>query len=114
VVAKRSNSKSRAKSKSGLGSAISDSFKNVFLSSQGMPIMLTLSVLGILFVLFRMKGIELNYKISNKNKDIDKIALESKELKAKKARLLSVKNLRIMAHKYDLKQPKQSQVIVIP
>ncbi|OUR92997.1 hypothetical protein A9Q84_21070 [Halobacteriovorax marinus] len=114
MATKRSHSKTRSKANSGLGSIISDSFKKVFLSSQGMPIMLTLSVLGILFVLFRMKGIELNYKISTMNKDIDKVALESKELKAKKARLLSVKNLRKMASKYDLKQPKQTQVIVIP
>ena len=104
----------RAKSNSKLSTVISDFFKKVFLSSQGMPIMLTLSVLGILFVLFRMKGIELNYKITNVNKDIEKVALESKELKAKKARLLSVKNLRTMAKKYDLRQPKQSQVMVIP
>ncbi|WP_127715368.1 hypothetical protein [Halobacteriovorax sp. HLS] len=104
----------RSKSKSSVNNGAIDSVKKVFLSSQGMPIMLTLSVLGILFVLFRMKGIELNYKITNINKDIEKVALESKELKAKKARLLSVKNLRSMAKEYDLKQPKQSQVMVIP
>ena len=104
----------RSKSKSKVNSTISDFFKKVFFSSQGMPIMLTLSVLGILFVLFRMKGIELNYKITNINKDIEKVSLESKELKAKRARQLSVKNLRKMAQKYDLRQPKQSQVMVIP
>ncbi|PIK14412.1 hypothetical protein [Halobacteriovorax sp. JY17] len=112
MAAKKRKSKSR--SKNSIKNSVSDSFKKVFLSSQGLPIMLTLSVLGVLFVLFRMKGIELNYKITNMNKDIEKVALESKELRAKKARLLSVKNLRSIAHKYELKQPKQNQVIVIP
>ncbi|ATH06435.1 hypothetical protein BIY24_00310 [Halobacteriovorax marinus] len=112
MAAKKRKSKSR--SKNSIKSSVSDSFKKIFLSSQGLPIMLTLSVLGVLFVLFRMKGIELNYKITNMNKDIEKVALESKELKAKKARLLSVKNLRTIAKKYELKQPKQNQVIVIP
>lgn len=112
MAAKKRKSKSR--SKNSITNSVSESFRKVFLSSQGLPIMLTLSVLGVLFVLFRMKGIELNYKITNMNKDIEKVALESKELRAKKARLLSVKNLRTIARKYELKQPKQNQVIVIP
>lgn len=71
-------------------------------------------MLGLLFVLFRMKGVELDYKITSVNKDIDKVVLDNKELKAKKARLLSVKRLRKLASKYDLKQPKQKQIIVLP
>ena len=93
---------------------ISERFKKIFLSSQGFPILLTFSILGVLFVLFRMKGVELNYKLTAMNKDIDKVSMESKELKAKKARLLSVKNLRKMAKKYKLSQPKEKQIIVIP
>ncbi|MDC1173871.1 hypothetical protein OAT67_00615 [Bacteriovoracaceae bacterium] len=88
--------------------------KNLIFSSQVFPFILTFSVMGILFVLFRMKGVEINYKIASFNKDIDKIALENKELKAKKARLLSIKRLRGMAKSYELKQPKRKQIIVIP
>ena len=69
--------------------------------------------MGILFVLFRMKSIEMDYKISSMNKDIEKVVLENKELGAVKAKLLSVRNLKKMAKKYDLKQPKQKQIIVI-
>lgn len=61
-----------------------------------------------------MKGVELDYKITSVNKDIEKVVLDNKELKAKKARLLSVKRLRTLASKYDLKQPKQKQIIVLP
>jgi hypothetical protein len=61
-----------------------------------------------------MKGVELDYKITAVNKDIEKVVLDNKELKAKKARLLSVKRLRKLASKYDLKQPKQKQIIVLP
>ena len=61
-----------------------------------------------------MKGVELDYKITSMNKDIDKVSLDNKELKAKKARLLSVKRLTKMAVKYQLRQPKQDQIIVLP
>jgi len=97
-----------------LAQQASDNIKKVLFSSQGFPIMLTLSVLGVLFVLFRMKAVETNYKITSMNKDIEKVALESKELKAKKARLLSIKALNKMAKKYKLSQPKDKQIIVIP
>ena len=52
------------------------------------------------------------FKISNKK--IEQVQLEGKELKAKKARLLSVKRLRGLAKKYNLSRPKQDQIIVIP
>lgn len=61
-----------------------------------------------------MKGVELDYKITSVNKDIEKVVLDNKELKARKARLLSVKRLRKMASKYQLRQPKQNQIIVLP
>ncbi|MCP4913811.1 MAG: hypothetical protein GY909_11930 [Oligoflexia bacterium] len=88
--------------------------KNLIFSSQVFPFILTFSVMGVLFVLFRMKGVEINYKIASFNKDIDKISLENKELKAKKAKLLSIKRLRSMAKSYELAQPKRKQIIVIP
>lgn len=71
-------------------------------------------MLGILFVLFRMKGIEMEYKLSDINRTIDNVSLENKELKAQKARLLSVNQLNQLAKKFDLKQPGQGQIIVIP
>lgn len=88
--------------------------KNIFLSSQGLPIFLMLALIAILFVLFRMKGIELNYNITAKSKEIEKVLIENKEFKAKKAKLLSVKNLNAIAKKYKLSQPKEKQIIVIP
>jgi cell division protein FtsL len=91
-----------------------DKMKSIFLSAQGLPIVLSLVVITILFVLFRMKGVEMNYQISSLNKDIEKVKVEGKELKAKKAKLLSVKNLRKMAKAHDLQQPRQKQIIVIP
>lgn len=91
-----------------------NSLKNILLSNQVFPFVLTFFVLGLLFVLFRMKGVELDYKITAVNKDIEKVVLDNKELKAKRARLLSVKRLRKMANKYELSQPKQRQIIVLP
>jgi cell division protein FtsL len=91
-----------------------DKAKNILLSSQGFPIFLTLIVLAILFVLFRMKSVELDYKIIEVNKDIKKMQLKNKELEARKARLLSTRRLRRLAKKYKLSQPKQDQIIVIP
>lgn len=95
-------------------SVIKDKMKAIFLSAQGLPIVLSFIVITILFVLFRMKGVEMNYQISSLNKDIEKVKVEGKELKAKKAKHLSVKNLRKMAKTYRLQQPKQHQIIVIP
>ena len=88
--------------------------KNVIFSNQVFPFVLTFAVLGVLFVLFRMKGIEIDYKISSLNKDIDRTIMVNKELKAKKAKLMSVKRLRKLASEHELSQPKQKQIIVIP
>ena len=44
---------------------VKDKVKAIFLSTQGLPIVLSFVVLTILFVLFRMKGVELNYQISS-------------------------------------------------
>ncbi|RLA64218.1 MAG: hypothetical protein DRQ88_05275 [Epsilonproteobacteria bacterium] len=88
--------------------------RDFIFSSQGFPLLLMFSILGVLFVLFRMKSVELDYKITEINKAISKVRLEQKELNAKKAGLLSVNNLRKLAKRYKLKQPAQSQIIVIP
>ncbi len=67
-----------------------DKTKAIFFSSKGFPIILTFTVLAILFVLFRMKGVELDYQVNYINKEIDEVSVENKDLKARKARLMSV------------------------
>ena len=88
--------------------------KEVIFSSQGFPIFLSFTTLAILFVLFRMKNIEMDYTISKANREIEKVSMDNKELKAKKARMLSTDKLRKLAMSYHLDQPKQEQIIVIP
>lgn len=88
--------------------------KEIIFSSQGFPIFLSFTSLAILFVLFRMKNVEMDYKISKTNKEIEKVMLDNKELKAKRARMLSSDKLRKLASAHNLDQPKQEQVIVIP
>ncbi|MCK5072134.1 MAG: hypothetical protein KAQ98_01825 [Bacteriovoracaceae bacterium] len=88
--------------------------KKILFHSQGFPIFLVCAVLAILFVLFRMKVVEINYGIHSLNEKTSRTKLEHKGLSAKKARLLSVKNLQKIAKKYKLSQPKRKQIIVIP
>lgn len=104
---------SRAK-KTKSESVVVTKIKAAIFSSRGFPLILTFTILGILFVLFRMKGIEVDYKVSDINKDIDIVSLENKELKAQKARMLSVNRLNELADEYELKQPDQGQIIVVP
>lgn len=78
------------------------------------PFLLTGVVLGIMFVFVRMKGVEQNYKFNILNKKMDKVTAENKELKAKKAKMTSVTNLRELAQKFDLKEPSAKQILVIP
>ena len=100
----------KSSEKSGLGKTI----KEIIFSSQGFPIFLSFTTLAILFVLFRMKTIEMDYKITKSNRDIEKVLLDNKELKAKNARMLSTEKLRRLASVHHLDQPKQDQIIVIP
>ncbi len=88
--------------------------KEIVFSSQGFPLFLSFTTLAILFVLFRMKNVEMDYKITKTNRDIEKVLLDNKELKAKNARLLSSDRLRRLAAVHHLDQPKQDQIIVIP
>ena len=88
--------------------------KEIIFSSSGFPIFLSFTTLAILFVLFRMKNVEMDYKISKSNRDIEKVLLDNKELKAKNARMLATDKLRRLASIHRLDQPKQEQIIVIP
>ncbi|MCT4642506.1 MAG: hypothetical protein N4A33_09455 [Bacteriovoracaceae bacterium] len=91
------------------------SFLNQYiLTSQTFPLILVLSVIGILFVLTRMKGVEQDYKYTEVLKKLKVEQVENKELKAKRASLLSVKKLKGFAKKYNLKEPTDKQIIVIP
>lgn len=93
---------------------IGKKIKEIIFSSQGLPIFLSFTTLAILFVLFRMKNVEMDYKISKSNRDIEKVLMDNKELKAKNARLLSTERLRRLAAAHNLDQPKQDQIIVVP
>jgi hypothetical protein len=92
----------------------SKKIREVIFSTQGFPIFLSFTTLAILLVLFRMKNVEMDYKISKSNRDIEKVLLDNKELKAKNARMLSTEKLRRLAATHHLDQPKQDQIIVIP
>jgi len=88
--------------------------KGFIFSSQGFPLILMYLTLGILFVVFRMKSVELDYKLVELNQEISKKKLLEKEIEANKAELLSPNYLRELAKRYELKPPKQTQIILIP
>jgi hypothetical protein len=100
----------KTKSSFNLGQKI----KEIIFSTRGFPLFLSFSIIAILFVLFRMKNVEMDYKITKSNKEIEKVLLDNKELKAKKARMLSTDKLRKLASIHHLDQPRQNQIIVIP
>jgi len=81
---------------------------------QALPFTLTFTTLAILFVAFRMKGIEQAYSLNIINADIDKAIIRNKELKAQRAKEMSVPKLREFAVKYGLKEPGPEQIILIP
>ena len=93
---------------------LGNKMKEIIFSSRGFPLFLSFTTLAILFVLFRMKNIEMDYAITKTNREIEKVVLDNKELKAKKARMLSADKLRKLAVIHNLDQPKQDQIIVIP
>jgi hypothetical protein len=84
------------------------------LNPKALPFTLTFTTLAVLFVGFRMKGIEQAYLLNNIENDIDKASIENKELKAQRAREMSVHRLREFAVKYELKEPGPEQIILIP
>jgi len=89
-------------------------FKKIFFSSQGLPIFAVLALLTIGFVTFRMKSLDYDYRTNEINTALDRAHIENKDLKAKKARLLSTRNLREIAQKHNLNEPNQKQIIIVP
>lgn len=85
-----------------------------FFSPKALPFTLTFTTLAVLFVGFRMKGIEQAYQVNNIQTDIHKSIIRNKELKAQRAREMSVPRLREFAVRYDLKEPGPEQIILIP
>jgi cell division protein FtsL len=80
----------------------------------GLPITTIIIILVISIVGFRMKSLEMVYDGVKKDRMIDKLTMENKELRATKAQLMSTDNLRYIANKYDLKEPDEKQIIIIP
>ena len=86
----------------------------LFLSFDSLPILLTLTVISVTIVLFRMKGVEQSYKHNKIIKKIKSTSFVNKELKANKAKKLSIDNLRRLARKFKFTEPKEKQIIIIP
>lgn len=74
----------------------------------------TFTLLGAVFVLVRMKGVEQAYALNQIEQKIHQVGLENKELKARRANLLSIRNLKDLSRKFQLSEPDQAQIIVIP
>ncbi len=81
---------------------------------QALPFTLTFTTLAVLFVAFRMKGIEQAYSLNTINGNMQKAIIHNKELKAQRAREMSVPKLREYAAQYGLKEPGPEQIILIP
>ena len=79
-----------------------------------LPFTLTFSCMAVLFVTIRMKSIEQAYQLDGLANAMDKALVENKELKAQRARMLSVQRLRDYAEKFNLKEPGPEQIILIP
>lgn len=94
--------------------SITFKIKNFLLNSKAMPLVFAFSVIGIMFVLIRMKGVEQDYSYNELEKRVKIQQLQNKELKAKRARHLSMKKLRALADKFELNEPDEKRIIIIP
>ncbi|MBF0207147.1 MAG: hypothetical protein HQK53_09685 [Oligoflexia bacterium] len=83
-------------------------------NSTVLPIFLTLFLLCLLVVLFRMKRIELDYRYYEIKQMIANASIKNKELKAQRANLLSVESLGMIAKKYKMDRPKDEQILIVP
>ena len=78
------------------------------------PYFLSLSFLVASIILFRMKGLELDYRYFKTQNKIEKVLYKKKELVAQKAKLLSLKRLNKLVKKYNLIYPGEKRILVIP
>jgi cell division protein FtsB len=108
------SSKRRTTKRSSKDSAFKKFLETYILTSQTFPLVCVLATLGVMFVLIRMKGIEQDYRYSDLSKKIKIEQAENKELKAERARMLSIKNLRSFSKKYKLNEPDEKHIIIIP
>lgn len=88
--------------------------KEFIVNSKTLPFIFMFSVIGILFVVIRMKGIEQDYKLNEIQRLVRIHKIKNKELKAVKAKELSVKKLRAYAKKFKLSEPDEKRIIVVP
>lgn len=86
----------------------------ILFSPTVLPFTLTFSCMAVLFVTIRMKSIEQAYSLNTVDQMIDKAVVQNKELKAQRARMLSVQRLHEYADKFNLKEPGPEQIILIP
>ncbi len=84
------------------------------IQSRAFKISVAFSLLGLCFVLVRMKRIEQDYEYTEISQKLSLTRNKIKEMKAKKAELLSIRNLRKIATKYKLKEPDHKHIIIIP
>lgn len=101
----------RTNTKSNLFTSITS---RLFTNSKILSHVISFSTLGILFVLIRMKGVEQDYKFNDLTKKIQMATIEDKELRAEKANLLSINNLRRFAIKFNLKEPDEKHIVIVP
>ncbi len=85
-----------------------------FFNPKALPYTISFITLAIMFVGFRMKGIEQAYAKNKLEAEIEKEIIRNKELKAQRANEMSVPKLREFALKYGLKEPGPEQIIFIP
>lgn len=103
-----------SRSKASNNNPIKNFLDRYVLTSQTFPLVCVLATLGVMFVLIRMKGLEQDYRFSEISQKIEIQRNENKELKAERARMLSIKNLRSFSNKYKLKEPDDKHLIIIP
>lgn len=96
------------------GTAFNNRLIEFLFNARALPFTLTFTILAVAFVGFRMKGIEQAYELNNIETETQKVIIRNKELKAHRAREMSVPRLREFAAKYDLKEPGPEQIILIP
>ncbi len=84
------------------------------IKSRYFPLICCYIVIGLSFVLVRMKRIEQDYAYNEISHKLINVNNKIKELKANKAQLLSIKNLRKISKRYKLKEPDHKHIIIIP